>query len=128
MKKLLTGFALLLLLTLTPAITSEAAELTPTTSKAGKTITVEATDGSKIGAVYIKWNAPVAPYEIETETGTISCGQNGFLHEFIPLEQKSTSLTILLPEQPMGKSVFLRIPMCPTMSRSGSLPVREPTL
>ncbi|MGN1197444.1 MAG: PIG-L family deacetylase [Acetatifactor sp.] len=102
MKKLLTGFALLLLLTLTPAITSEAAELTPTTSKAGKTITVEATDGSKIGAVYIKWNAPVAPYEIETETGTISCGQNGFLHEFIPLEQKSTSLTILLPEQPMG--------------------------
>lgn len=101
MKKFFTYFIILLSLSLAPARTSYAEELTPDTSKDGNTIIVSTQDGRKIGAVYIKWDAPVTPYEIVTENGTIICGQNGFLHEFIPLEQKSSTLSINLSEKPM---------------------------
>lgn len=81
----------------------QAQELTPETSGKGSTITVTAKDGSPIGSVYIKWNKAVQPYELITDTETLSCGEYGFLHEFIALDNPSTTLTFSLPsENPMG--------------------------
>lgn len=65
------------------------------------TITVTAQDGGEIGAVYIKWDDPVVPYQIRTEQGTVDCGEYGFLHEFILLTEKTRTVTILLPRQEM---------------------------
>lgn len=77
---------------LTPVIVSDSDE---------NTITVTAQDGGEIGAVYIKWNDPVVPYQIRTDQGTVECGEYGFLHEFILLTEKTGTLTILLPRQEM---------------------------
>lgn len=80
-----------------------AEELKAVTSKSGNTITVSAKDGSSIGAVYVKWDKPVSPYELVTDSETLSCGQYGFLHEFISLDNPSTALQFTLPsENPMG--------------------------
>lgn len=80
-----------------------AEELTPVvTSNSGEnTITITAKDGSGIGAVYIKWDDPVVPYQIRTDQGTIECGEYGFLHEFILLTEQSRTVTVLLPRQRM---------------------------
>ncbi|MBR1853298.1 MAG: PIG-L family deacetylase [Lachnospiraceae bacterium] len=81
----------------------KAEELTPQIRKDNNTITVTTSEGTAIGAVYIKWNKTVQPYELLTDTGTFSCGENGFLHEFIPLDTPSSTLTFMLPaENPMG--------------------------
>jgi len=94
----ITIFCLLL-----PAPGAQARELTAQTSGKGSTITVSAKDGSAIGAVYVKWNKEVKPYTLITDSGELSCGENGFLHEFIALDNASTSLTFSLPqENPMG--------------------------
>ena len=84
-------------------IPCKAQELTPQTQKSGNAISVTAKDSTPIGAVYIKWNKAVQPYELTTDTQTLSCGENGFLHEFIPLDTPSSTLTFSLPaENPMG--------------------------
>lgn len=77
---------------LTPVIVSDSVE---------NTITITAKDGSGIGAVYIKWDDPVVPYQIKTDSGTIDCGKYGFLHEFILLPENSQTVTVLLPQQKM---------------------------
>lgn len=80
-----------------------AKELTAQTSGKGSRITVTAKDGSPIGAIYVKWNKPVTPYTLITDTEELSCGEFGFLHEFIALDNPSTSVTFSLPEEnPMG--------------------------
>ena len=86
-----------------PGLRVSAEELTPViVSDSGEnTITVTAQDGGGIGAVYIKWNDPVVPYQIRTDQGTIECGEYGFLHEFILLTEKTQTVTVLLPEQEM---------------------------
>ncbi len=80
-----------------------AEELTPVIVSDSRkhTITVTAEGGGAIGAVYIKWDDPVVPYQIKTDSETIDCGEHGFLHEFIPLMEKSETLTVLLPEEQM---------------------------
>lgn len=86
-----------------PLLTVRAAELTPQTVGGGTEITVTAKEGTPIGAVYIKWNKAVSPYELITDSETLSCGQNGFLHEFIALDNPSATLKFSLPsENPMG--------------------------
>lgn len=106
MTKLSIRYAPLLLslfLLFLPALPVQAKELSPATSGKGSTITVTAKDGSAIGSVYVKWNKAVRPYELITDTETLSCGEYGFLHEFIALDNPSTTLTFSLPENdPMG--------------------------
>ena len=81
----------------------QARELTPQTSGKGSSITVTAKDGTAIGAIYVKWNREVKPYTLITDTEELSCGQYGFLHEFIALDNPSASVTFSLPaENPMG--------------------------
>lgn len=99
------GCAILILLPclLLPVLRVQAKELKAQTSGKGSTITVTAKDGSSIGAVYVKWNKEVKPYKLITDSEELSCGENGFLHEFIALDNASTSLTFSLPEEnPMG--------------------------
>lgn len=99
----LLATVLFFLICLQPLSDAHAQELTPQTSGKGSKITVTAKDGSPIGAVYVKWNSPVSPYELLTDTETIPCGEYGFLHEFIALDNPSSSLTFSLPaENPMG--------------------------
>ena len=99
----LLGLSLAFLIFGLSPIPCNAQELTPQTAKSGGTITVTAKEASPIGAVYVKWNKPVQPYELTTDTQTLTCGENGFLHEFIPLDTPSGTLTFSLPaENPMG--------------------------
>lgn len=101
MNKVIPIFVLFLALLHAPALSCRAQEWTPVISSDGNTVTVTAQEGQAIGAIYIKWNTPVVPYEIVTDDGILNCGQNHFLHEFIALDRKSVSLTIKLPEQHM---------------------------
>lgn len=103
MKKIMLLAALSVVCALAPGIRAEAEELTPVTqvSRQERTITVTAEEAEEIGALYIQWDNPVEPYQIVTEAGTLSCGENGFLHEFIPLPEKSSSVTIVFPEENM---------------------------
>ena len=86
-----------------PCYRASAEELTTVivSNKSEKTITITAKDGRAIGAVYIKWDDPVVPYQIRTDQSTVECGKYGFLHEFILLPKDSQTVTVLLPEQQM---------------------------
>lgn len=96
-------FAFLPLLLLFPGLRASAEELSPVivSDSSENTITITAKDGSGIGALYIKWDDPVVPYQIKTDQGIIECGQYGFLHEFILLPESSQTVTVLLPQQKM---------------------------
>ena len=104
-RKIKTGLALLLgfgflLFSDTHA---NAKELSANISGKGSSITVTSKDGSPIGSIYVKWNKSVKPYELITDSETLSCGEYGFLHEFIALDNPSTAVTFSLPaEDPMG--------------------------
>lgn len=102
--RLPAAFFLLLLLGLIPGRRCFAEELTPVTAVDDQenTITVTAKETGEIGALYIQWDHPVEPYQIRTDTGTVDCGENGFLHEFILLPEASGSVTVMLPEPAMG--------------------------
>ena len=96
---LMLGFVLLLF----NDTHASAKELTANISGKGSSITVTSKDGSPIGSIYVKWNKAVKPYELITDTETLSCGEYGFLHEFIALDNPSTAVTFSLPaEDPMG--------------------------
>ena len=101
-RAVLPGIFVFLLL-LFPGLRASAEELSPVivSDSSENTITVTAKDGSGIGALYIKWDDPVVPYQIKTDQGIIECGQYGFLHEFILLPESSQTVTVLLPQQKM---------------------------
>lgn len=123
MKKLLTFAALLCSLLLAgPAKSVYADELTPnlelsnggSTGKLtdnshytsvsfqnGDTITVTSSDGSDIHGFYISWDSPAVPWTLTTDSGDIAGGADGFLHEYVALEQPSASLTIHIPQNSM---------------------------
>ena len=63
----------------------------------GGRITVRAKE--PIGGLYLIWGSCPGEWTLETDSGSIACGQNGFLHEYIPLDGTSEKLAILLPEQ-----------------------------
>lgn len=102
-KSVLRGVFALWLLLMIPCLRASAEELTPVivSDSSQNTITITAKDGSGIGAVYIKWDDPVVPYQIKTDQGTVECGKYGFLHEFILLPENSQTVTVLLPQQKM---------------------------
>ncbi|MBQ2100853.1 MAG: hypothetical protein II477_07255, partial [Lachnospiraceae bacterium] len=87
----------LLFILLLPHSTALAKELTPSKSGSGNTITVTAKDGTPIGAIYVKWNKPVSPYKLLVDGDELTCGEFGFLHEFIALDNPSGSVTFSLP-------------------------------
>jgi len=103
LRKVLSIFFWGFLLLTVPGIRVSAEELTPVvvSYSSENTITITAKDGRGIGAVYIKWDDPVAPYQVRTDQGTVECGQYGFLHEFILLPEESRTVTVLLPKQKM---------------------------
>lgn len=86
-----------------PTLRVSAEELTPVivSNSDENTIVITSQEDSGIGAVYIKWDNPVVPYQIRTDQGTVECGEYGFLHEFILLTEKTQTVTILLPQQEM---------------------------
>ena len=102
-KTVILTVAGLFLLFLISGFRVSAEELSPVivSNSSENTITITAKDGGGIGAVYIKWDDPVAPYQIKTDQGTMECGKYGFLHEFILLPEQSQTVTILLPQQKM---------------------------
>lgn len=50
--------------------------------------------------LYIKWETLPGPYTLQWDGGSLVCGTDGFLYEYIRLPQDITSLEILLPEEP----------------------------
>ncbi len=72
----------------------------------GDTITISA--DTPISSVYIIWDSPVSEWTLDytpaspnsgttsanPQTNTLVCGQNGFLHEFVPLPSDSYSVTM----------------------------------
>ncbi len=60
----------------------------------GDRVTVSASDGSQIAAVYLIWNSDVTGYTISTDSDEIDCGDYGFIHDYIELPNKTSSLTI----------------------------------
>ncbi|MBD5521520.1 MAG: PIG-L family deacetylase [Lachnospiraceae bacterium] len=105
-KSALQFFLVFFLLFLIPGLRVSAKELSPMIVRDGdeNTITITAEDGSTIGAVYIKWDDPVVPYQLRTDHDTIECGKDGFLHEFILLPENSQAVTILQPEMRLYKN------------------------
>lgn len=63
----------------------------------GDKIIVSASDGSTIHGLYIMWDSPIKPWTLETDNGTVECGQNGFLHEYIKLEEGTKSAVVNIP-------------------------------
>ena len=61
------------------------------------TITVSSKDGAPIHGLYVSWDSQPVAWVLTTDGGDISCGANGFLHEYIPLETPSASVTIHIP-------------------------------
>jgi len=57
------------------------------------TITVSAKDGSFIHGLYISWDSQPVSWILTTDNGDSTYGTNGFIHEYIPLETPSASLT-----------------------------------
>ena len=64
-------------------------------------ITITASNNSPIHSIYISWDSEPVPWTLTTENGDISCGTNGFLHEYVALETPSTSVTIQIPQNSM---------------------------
>ncbi len=67
----------------------------------GDTITITSTDNSSISGIYITWDSKAVPWTLGTDSGDISCGNNGFLHEYVALENASTKVTINIPTDEM---------------------------
>ncbi|MCM1186894.1 MAG: PIG-L family deacetylase [Lachnoclostridium sp.] len=67
----------------------------------GDTVTVSSKDGSSISGIYMIWDSPVKPWTLTTDNGDISCGEHGFLHEYISLESPTASAVITVPEDGM---------------------------
>ena len=44
--------------------------------------------------IYILWSSEVSSYQISYNSRTIQCGSYGYLHDYIPLDEAATSVTI----------------------------------
>ncbi len=70
------------------------------------TISLSSSDGTAISGIYITWDSKAVPWTLTTDSGDISCGGNGFLHEYIALENASTKVTIHIPSDEMRISTI----------------------
>ncbi len=67
----------------------------------GDTITISSNEGTAISGIYVTWDSKAVPWTLTTDAGDISCGNNGFLHEYVALDSASTSVTINIPSDEM---------------------------
>ncbi len=66
--------------------------------KEGDTITIKAKDGTPLNGIYITWDSIPKPWNLTTDTGELSCGADGFLHEYVSLDTPSAYVVIQIPE------------------------------
>lgn len=105
-----------------PSISSKAEELSPVftlstggngaylkdkshntsyTFNKGATITIRSTDNTSFTGIYVIWDSPTVEWNLKTDSGETVCGQNGFLHEYIPLDSSTASAVINIPKDGM---------------------------
>lgn len=60
--------------------------------------TVYIRSDSPMESVYIRWNALPGEYELCREGGSQICGDEGYLHEYIVLDEPATELWFTVPE------------------------------
>lgn len=77
---------------------TDASHYTYVTLNKDDTITVTSKNGALIYGFYISWETEPAPWIMTTDSGDISCGLNGFIHEYIALDSPSASVTVHIPE------------------------------
>lgn len=81
----------------TASLTDDSHSTSVTFSK-GDTITVTAKNGKPIYGIYISWDSKPAAWTLTTDNGELSCGTNGFLHEYVALSTPSNAVTINIPK------------------------------
>lgn len=67
------------------------------TFKEGDTLTVMSSDETAFSGLYIIWDSPVKEWTLETEAGLRTCGENGFLHEYVELGEPAMAAVIHIP-------------------------------
>jgi LmbE family N-acetylglucosaminyl deacetylase len=77
---------------------------TAVTFNAGDTITVSSDTAMR--GLYIKWNGAVNPWTLEYNGKTVSCGENGFVHEYIDFGDDVVNCTINIPEKISISDIF----------------------
>ncbi|MGN0507264.1 MAG: PIG-L deacetylase family protein [Lachnospiraceae bacterium] len=65
------------------------------------TITITASNDSCIYGIYISWGSQPVAWTLTTDSGNLSCGLDGFLHEYVSLESPSSSVMIQIPADSM---------------------------
>lgn len=74
------------------SVLSDSSYRTAMSLSCGDSITI--TSPSEFKSLYIEWNSPVSIWLLNVNGKTISCGKNGFLHEYIELETAASSAVI----------------------------------
>ncbi len=64
-------------------------------------IKVSAVGQQKISGIYVIWDSEAKPWTLKADGKNIACGQNGFIHEYIALDEAATSLEIIVPDDEM---------------------------
>lgn len=72
----------------------------------GDTVTISSDNNTPISGVYITWDSPSVPWTLTTDNGDISCGNNGFLHEYVKLDKVSKEIKINIPSNEMRISTI----------------------
>ena len=62
---------------------------------AGDTMTITAAE--PFSSLYIEWARVPAPWTLTAGNATVSCGENGFLHEYVEIGTPATSVTLTFP-------------------------------
>jgi len=57
------------------------------------------TSEAPFSALYLEWDTAPGIYTLTWESGSVTCGINGFLHEFIALPEPVSEVTFLFPGQ-----------------------------
>lgn len=56
--------------------------------------TIKLASPQPVSQLYVVWETPPQPWKLGTEQGESAYGQNGFIHEYVRLEEPLTELTI----------------------------------
>lgn len=67
-----------------------------TDCKFGADSTITISSDATIYGLYITWNQDVSAWSLEYNGSTVSCGSNGFLHEYISIPEGTSSCTMHL--------------------------------
>ncbi len=60
-------------------------------------INISAKDNDKIAGIYIIWDSPISDWTMTVDGKDMKCGQYGFIHEYIPVGEGASNLTINIP-------------------------------